>query len=108
MAGRSVPLAPVVKTAMLPRLTRAGRTGLECWRAETTDGVWVIGREESPGTPWITVHKPTGIAVGLDGTLRAARACIAAGHAAAALERLQAHDRGEHAGARDMRCVRCP
>jgi hypothetical protein len=100
-------LAPVRKTRMLRRITRAGMTGPECWGAETLDGIWAFEREESPGTPWLICHRESGIVAGQCSALRGCRAFVAAGHAEAALERLQAHDRGDHAAARDSWCVRC-
>lgn len=103
-------LAPIVKTQMHRRFIRRG-TALtereECWAAETIDGVWKFGREDSPGTPWIIIHKASDETVHLTGNLRACRAYVAAGHAQRDLERLQAHERGEHDAGRDSRCVRC-
>lgn len=103
-------LAPIRKTRMHKRFIRRG-TALteraECWGAETTDGVWVFDREESPGTPWIITHKASSTAVGLTGNLRACRAYVAGGHAQKDLGRLQAHERGEHDAARDSWCSRC-
>ncbi len=104
----TVALAPIEKTVFARRLTRGGATKhRECWAAVTTDGLWDLEREDSPGTPWIVAHRPTGIAVSLRGNLRACRAYIAAGHADQDLTLLLAHDRGEHANARDPRCGRC-
>lgn len=101
-------LAPVRETRHSQRRTRRGSTKhLECWAAETLDGQWELEREDSPGTPWLVIHKPTKEFVDLLGTLDACRAYVAAGHAQAALERIQAHNRGEHAAARDSWCVRC-
>jgi hypothetical protein len=110
MPRSSVPLAPIVKTDFHRRFIHGGR-GLterkECWGARTTDGAWDFDREESPGTPWIVIHRATRIAVNQQGNLRACRWYVAAGHAEADLKRLQAHDRGEHAAARDTYCGRC-
>lgn len=103
-------LAPIRKTQMARRIIRRG-TALterqECWGAETTDGVWTFGREESPGTPWLIIHKASDQMVHLTGTLRACREYVTAGHAQRDLERLQAHERGGHDGARDSWCGRC-
>ncbi len=101
-------LAPIVKTQFAQRITRNGLTkSRECWQAETTDGVWVFGREDSPGTPWLVIHKATGEMVHLTGTLRACRVYVATGAADEALGRIQAHERGEHGKTRDSRCSRC-
>lgn len=101
-------LAPIIKTQFARRVTRGGLTrSPECWGAQTADGTWDLTREESSGTPWIVIHRETGIAVNMCGTLRACRAYVAAGHAGADLARLQAHDRGEHKAERDVRCGRC-
>jgi hypothetical protein len=110
MATASIPLAEIRKTRFAHRIIRRG-TALteraECWEAVTTDGLWIFEREESPGTPWIVRHKPTGEFVDLRSTLRDCRWYVAAGHAQAMLERLQAHDRGEHDGQHDSWCARC-
>jgi hypothetical protein len=111
-----VALAPITKTFFADRIILAGggsRRARECWGAETTDGIWDFFREESAGTPWLVYHRPSvsdgscTTPVSLCGTLRACRAYVAAGHADADLKRLQAHDRGEHAEARDSYCGGC-
>lgn len=33
---------------------------VEIWSARSTDGLWTYEREESPGTPWVVTHVPTG------------------------------------------------
>ena len=96
-------LTPVTVTSRFPSFN--GKR-LENWSAETRDGNWLLIREESAGTPWLTIHRETRTEVGLHGTLRAARVFIADGHADDQLALLQAHERGEHAD-RDPRCVRC-
>jgi hypothetical protein len=104
-------LAPIVKTVMHKRFIRRGTAvteKAECWQAETTDGVWRFGREDSSGTPWLIIHKASGIMVSMGGNLRSCRAYVAAGHAQKDLERLAAHERGEHDAARDSWCNRCP
>jgi hypothetical protein len=106
MSKTKVPLAPVIKTQVFPRITRSGLTRPECWAAQTADGAWNLGREDSPGTPWLVIHAATGIEIDLRSTLRDCQAFIAAGHADAGLARIQAHGRGEHA-ARDSWCRRC-
>jgi hypothetical protein len=59
-------LAPVRKTRMLPRITRAGKTRPECWEAVTVgpdgepDGVWTFRRLDQPGTPWEAELMATG------------------------------------------------
>ena len=110
MPKTAAALAPIVKTRMHKRFIRCG-TALtekaECWQAETTDGVWRFGREESAGTPWLIIHKASGEMVHLTGNLRACREYVAAGHAQRDLDQLQAHERGEHDGARDSWCGRC-
>ena len=87
------------------RSFRAGR--LEAWQAASRDGTWRYDRIEIAGTPWIAVHLPTGTEGPWYGTLTAARAGTADGTALAAVERVLAHDRGEHAAKRDPACGRC-
>jgi len=116
MGTTSVTLAPIIKTQFARRIIHGGR-GLterkECWGAETTDGVWSFDREDSPGTPWLVYHQPSvkdgslTTPVSLQGSLRACRWYVAMGWAEADLERLLAHEQGEHAGERDPRCVKC-
>jgi hypothetical protein len=105
-----VPLAPVVKTRTLRRITRNGAgqtTKAECWGAKTVDGVWDFEREESPGTPWLVYHLPSvadgsyTLPVALCGTLRACRAYAANPAAEADMARLKAPT-GEWAAARAM------
>lgn len=87
------------------RSFRAGR--LENWAAVSRDGVWKYERSEISGTPWAVIHVPSGIEADWYGTLTAARAATADGSALAAVERIQAHDRGEHAAERVPSCRRC-
>ena len=96
-------LTPVDITARFPSF-RSGR--LENWAAKSRDGVWKYERLEISGTPWLLLHVPAGIEGDFYGTLTAARAATADGSALADIERLQAHDRGEHAE-RDPRCRGC-
>lgn len=110
MTTATIPLAPVTETVHRPRIIRRGRAvtrHLECWQAITTDGVWLLVREESRGTPWLISHQATDTVVDEAGSLRQCRVMIASGHAQAQLERLLAHERGEHAGQRDSWCPRC-
>ena len=97
-------LTPVNITSRYPSL-RAGR--VENWSAVSRDGVWKYERLEVAGTPWAVTHVPTGLEADWYGTLTAARAATADGSALACVERLQAHDRGEHKQQRDPRCLRC-
>ena len=97
-------LTPADVTARFPSF-RSGRR--EAWSAASRDGVWTYERIEDTGTPWDVTHIPTGISAGWYGTLTAARAATADGSALAAVERAQAHERGEHEAGRDIRCVRC-
>jgi len=97
------PLAPVVKT----RVLRSRGGTVQCWGAETLDGTWAFSREESPGTPWLVIHKPTGLLVDTAGTLADCRAYAASGGAQADLELVRAHGRGEHDAERDPRCPKC-
>jgi hypothetical protein len=91
-------------TARYPSF-RSGR--VENWEAVSADGTWKYRRLEISGTPWEVEHVPTGVVGDWYGTLTAARAATADGSALAAVERIQAHDRGEHKETRDPRCVRC-
>ena len=81
-------------------------TRLENWAAESVDGEWKYERIEDTGTPWDVVHVPSGLSAGWWSSLPKARAATADGTAMAAVERLQAHDRGEHAERVPM-CGRC-
>ena len=97
-------LTPVDITARFPSF-RTGR--LETWSAKSRDGLWTYERLEITGTPWAVIHVPTGIEGDWHGTLTAAREATANGSALAYIERIQAHDRGEHDGNRDSWCRRC-
>lgn len=97
-------LTPVDITARFPSFN-GGR--LETWSAVSRDGAWKYERIEDAGTPWAVVHVPTGIGADWYGTLTAAREATANGAALAAVERTQAHERGEHKETRDTFCVRC-
>lgn len=97
-------LTPVTVTRRLPSF-RSGR--IENWAAVSADGVWKYERLELAGTPWQVEHAPTGILGDWHGTLTAARAATADGSALGAVERIQAHGRGEHDGQRDSRCLKC-
>lgn len=63
------------------------RHRMETWEATSADGVWTFIREESPGTPWVSRHNPTGRVGGMAGTLRLARIAAAAGWTLADLDR---------------------
>jgi hypothetical protein len=97
-------LTPVTITSRYPSFN-GGR--LENWSAVSADGVWKFERMEMSGTPWTVEHVPSEIEAGWYGSLPAARAATADGSALASVERIQAHQRGEHDGQRDMRCLRC-
>jgi hypothetical protein len=97
-------LTPATVTARFPSFT-SGR--VENWAAASADGLWKYERIEISGTPWQVIHVPSGTDCGWYGNLGDARAATADGTALDALARLQAHDRGEHAAARDPGCFRC-
>jgi hypothetical protein len=97
-------LTPVDITARYPSFR--GRR-VETWAAASKDGTWTYERLEISGTPWSVTHVPTGLEADWYGTLTAAREATANGSALACVERLQAHDRGEHKAERDTRCLRC-
>ena len=80
---------------------------LENWSAVSADGTWKYERLEIAGTPWAVLHVPSGIESCWYGTLTAAREGTANGNALAYVERIQAHERGEHAAERDSYCGRC-
>jgi hypothetical protein len=84
---------------------RSGR--MEAWQAVSRDGVWRYDRLEVSGTPWMVVHLPTSIEGDWHGTLNAAREATADGRALATVERIQAHERGEHEAVRNSYCTRC-
>ena len=82
-------------------------------RTATANDDWGIERDDSPGTPWLIFHLPS-VAnrtctepVIMRRTRRECVADVESGTAAEALARFQAHDRGEHAEVRDIRCGRC-
>lgn len=97
-------LTPVDITARYPSFR--GRR-VENWSAVSRDGVWKYERLEISGTPWEVEHVPSGLAGDWYGTLTNARAATADGSALAFVERIQAHERGEHKEQRDSRCGRC-
>ena len=75
-------LAAIAKTEHAVTLSRAATPrAREVWAAHTVDGVWEIRRQDEPGTPWLVRRIADGAEGGTHGTLRAARAAIAAGHA---------------------------
>ena len=91
-------LTPADVTRRYPSF-RSGRT--ENWEARSRDGVWMYRRLEISGTPWEVEHVPTGTTGNWYGTYTAARAATADGSALACVERIQAHERGEHKAERD-------
>lgn len=97
-------LTPADVTRRYPSF-RSGR--MENWEARSRDGAWFYERLEISGTPWQVTHLPTETAGDWYGTLTAARAATADGSALAYVERVQAHERGEHAAERDVHCGRC-
>ena len=97
-------LTPVAITARFPSF-RSGR--MENWAAESRDGVWKYERIEDTGTPWAVIHVPTGTEGDWYGSLPKARAATADGSALACVERIQAHERGDHKPERDPACVKC-
>lgn len=97
-------LTPVEVTRRFPSF-RTGR--LETWQAVSADGQWRYDRVEVAGTPWALVHVPTGVTDPGYGTLGDARAATANGSALAEVQRILAHERGEHGAQRDPGCIRC-
>lgn len=79
----------------------------QAWQAASRDGVWRYDRLEISGTPWMAVHLPTGTEGDWYGTLTSARGATANGSALAYVERVQAHERGEHEAERVPMCGRC-
>jgi hypothetical protein len=115
-AGAPAPAArqPASRTPLAPldpRLTRKGThpfTGrASTWGAVTKDHAWEFERVEDTGTTWSVIHRETRVVVAsCMGTLSACRAYVSDGTAQADLERLQAHQHGEHAGY-DRQCPEC-
>jgi hypothetical protein len=97
-------LTPVDITARFPSFN--GRR-LETWSAASRDGIWKYERIEDTGTPWAVIHVPTNTEGDWYGSLPKARAATASGEALAYVERVQAHERGEHEAEREPRCSRC-
>jgi hypothetical protein len=92
-------LAPVVPTRM---------SGGQCWGAETPDHDWGMDRLEDTGTTWEVVYRPTKTVVAdFMGSLTQCRRYVGSGAAQEDLERLQAHERGEHENEPDGECERC-
>jgi hypothetical protein len=87
------------------RSFRGGR--MEAWQYKSRDGIWRYDRIEDTGTPWQVVHLPTGIGADYYGNISAARAATADGSALACVERVQAHERGEHKAERNPACIMC-
>lgn len=86
-------LALVCKTDFFERITRNRLIAhLECWGAETTEGVWSCTREDWPGTPWLVYHQPSvkdgsyPLPVTMCGPLSACRAFVGSGAAERELE----------------------
>lgn len=92
-------LIPIKKTRFNHRIIGNDPTHLtphkECWAAVSEDGIWAFERIEEPGTPWITTHVPSGRVMDRSGNLTKARKYVTF-YAEADLERLEAHERGEH------------
>lgn len=97
-------LTPVTVTRRYPSFP-SGR--VENWEAVSDDGLWAYLRQEISGTPWSVQHVPSGIETDWYGSLPAAREATADGSALASVERIQAHQRGEHDAERNPACVRC-
>jgi hypothetical protein len=99
--------ARTLTPATVTRRFRSFRSGrVENWEARSDDGTWAYARLEITGTPWEARHLPSGTAGPWYGTLPDARAGTADGTALDYVERIRAHERGEHA-TRDIRCGRC-
>lgn len=97
-------LTPADVTRSFPAF-RSGR--VEAWEAKSRDGVWEYRRLEISGTQWEVLHLPSGTAGDWYGTLTAARKATADGSALLYVERVQAHELGEHDAERNSRCGRC-
>ena len=97
-------LTPATVTRRYPSF-RSGR--VENWEARSDDGTWAYERLEISGTPWQVTHLPTGTVGDWYTSLPNARAATADGTALAYVERVQAHERGDHKDQRDARCGRC-
>ena len=64
-----------------------GATRQECWSATTDDGVWQFERIEDVGTPWIVIHKASGLDVRMYyGNLKKCRVAVAQGWAGRDIE----------------------
>ena len=97
-------LTPADVTQRFPSFS--GRR-VEAWQAVSRDGVWRYDRLEIESTPWMIVHLPSGTEADWCGTLKAAREMTANGTALATVERIMAHERGEHEAERVPMCGRC-
>jgi len=85
LVGGAVTARAVLTAVDITERYRSFRTGRpEAWAAVSRDGIWHYRREESPGTPWLVEHLPTGEIALMSGTLRAARIATADGSALAA------------------------
>lgn len=77
----TVELAPIVGAGGRAPNVRSGR--VERWHADTLDGLWSIDRLEDAGTTWEVTHVSGFPGGSCYGSMRRARAAIAAGHALA-------------------------
>src|SRR5262249_40086263 len=57
--GRRRP-APIAGLLHLPTIHAGRPAALEQWAASTVDGLWSVERDETPGTPWSALDRPTG------------------------------------------------
>jgi len=74
----------------------------------TADGKWLMTREEDDASTWVVAHLPERkIIADCLGSLGQCQAYIGSGQAAEDLERVLAHERGEHEGAQGNGCPRC-
>lgn len=102
-----IPLAEVVKT-----YSNALSGARVCTGATTADGKWGMEQLEDDRTTWFVVRLPDvpegkkTVVSNCRGTLNDCRAYIAGGYAQADLDRLQAHERGEHRD-HDPACAKC-
>jgi hypothetical protein len=78
------------------------------WLRETADGEWLLERSEDDRTTWLVAHMPERVIVAdYMASLTECRAYVASGEAQADLERILAHERGEHEAERSTSCVKC-
>lgn len=100
--------SPVV---IVPTLTAPGFASgkatkrKKAWQARTEDGEYEFYRNETRRESWAPFHASTRTELRWQPSLDDCATYVQSGRAAEDLDRVLAHQRGEHANARDPRCL---